>query len=375
MTTPTTNLGMSHIQSEFGGANPAALSEYYRGGGTGYVPSTQATSVTDGTAISTSGLIRMGMFRGLTKAISVSLTISGTSGTVGTDGTVSAVDYNIRTRAVAVSGSSSAPLLVTLTINSGVYVVASSTATYALDTDTGWPAGSTISIVNNGLITGKGGAGGAGAKITGPGNGGANNATTWNANGGVAPVVGSAGGTAFRAQYATSFTNNGTIGGGGGGGGGSGAEKNNTDGKGTIYGFGGAGGGGGRGGNPGGAAGAQGTCAGCSSNTSPGLASAGSLTAPGVPGTRAVIGSVGSGGGYQFDGDGGFNGGTGANTGIGGALGTAGFKGGNPAASSGQYYTGGYIFGVAGGAGGAATSGAPTYVTWAVTGTRLGTIG
>jgi len=65
MTTPTTNLTMSSIQTEFGGSNPISLSEYYQGGGN--VPSGQSTSATDGTAIPTSGTIRMGEFRGITK--------------------------------------------------------------------------------------------------------------------------------------------------------------------------------------------------------------------------------------------------------------------------------------------------------------------
>jgi hypothetical protein len=51
MTTPTTNLGMSHIQTEFGGANPIYLSEYYGKGG---APA--------------SGTIAMSTFRGKTAA-------------------------------------------------------------------------------------------------------------------------------------------------------------------------------------------------------------------------------------------------------------------------------------------------------------------
>ncbi len=70
MTTPTTNLGMSHIQTEFGGVAPTSLSEYYRGGTTGYVPLDTAQSTVDPSPISTGSpgtLIRMGMFRGVTK--------------------------------------------------------------------------------------------------------------------------------------------------------------------------------------------------------------------------------------------------------------------------------------------------------------------
>lgn len=50
MTTPTVNLGMSHIQTEFGGSNPIAISEYY---------SAHAN-------VATSGLIKMSQFLGIT---------------------------------------------------------------------------------------------------------------------------------------------------------------------------------------------------------------------------------------------------------------------------------------------------------------------
>ena len=66
MTIPTTNVSFSSLQTEFGGTNPISLSEYYRGGA--YVPTGTATSATDGTAISTSGPIRVGMFRGVSMA-------------------------------------------------------------------------------------------------------------------------------------------------------------------------------------------------------------------------------------------------------------------------------------------------------------------
>jgi hypothetical protein len=69
MTTPTTNLGASSIQAEFGGSNPIAISEYYRGGAN--VPSGQATSAVDGNPVPASGQIRFGEFRALTKAVPV----------------------------------------------------------------------------------------------------------------------------------------------------------------------------------------------------------------------------------------------------------------------------------------------------------------
>lgn len=68
MAVPTTLAKFSDIQTTFGGSNPISISEYYKGGAN--VPSNQATSATDGTAIPTSGLIRVGEFRGLSKTAS-----------------------------------------------------------------------------------------------------------------------------------------------------------------------------------------------------------------------------------------------------------------------------------------------------------------
>lgn len=50
MTTPTSSLGMSHIQTEFGGSNPISLSEYY---------GVNAN-------VASSGAIRMAQFLGIT---------------------------------------------------------------------------------------------------------------------------------------------------------------------------------------------------------------------------------------------------------------------------------------------------------------------
>lgn len=102
MPVPTTSVTFSSIQTEFGGSNPISISEYYKGGAN--VPSNQTTSGTDGSAISTSGEIRIGMFRGLTEtpaggysnfggslfATRLSSTLNATANvTIGTDGTIS----------------------------------------------------------------------------------------------------------------------------------------------------------------------------------------------------------------------------------------------------------------------------------------------
>jgi hypothetical protein len=114
-------------------------------------------------------------------------------------------DYNVFTAA----GSPSSCVAVTLTINSGITVSASSTATAALRVPA-FPAGSTVTIVNNGRIQGKGGAGGVGgnqASISSPLNG----------------TGGSAGGPALDLSNPVSIDNtSGVIAGGGGGGGGGG---------------------------------------------------------------------------------------------------------------------------------------------------------
>ena len=92
------------------------------------------------------------------------------------------------------------PVDVTVTVNPGVNVGYTSPAgpVYSLDTGNGpWPAGSEITIINNGNIAGKGGDGG-----TSP-------------NG-----AGQAAGTAINIQYPVTIQNNGIISGGGGGGGG-----------------------------------------------------------------------------------------------------------------------------------------------------------
>lgn len=63
MPIPTTNVRFSAIQTEFGGSNPIAFSEYYRGGS--YVPSNQPDAGYG--LIATSGAISVGPFRGQTK--------------------------------------------------------------------------------------------------------------------------------------------------------------------------------------------------------------------------------------------------------------------------------------------------------------------
>ncbi|WP_296201446.1 hypothetical protein [uncultured Hyphomicrobium sp.] len=119
----------------------------------------------------------------------------------------------------ALAGSPAAAGNYIFTINSGVRVDASSTAGAALRSGT-WPAGSTVTLINNGTICGMGGRGGNGNLA-----GGSN---------------GSTGGPAISLTYPVSIDNAGgnIYGGGGGGAGGGGA----TNGGASSYGGGGGGG-------------------------------------------------------------------------------------------------------------------------------------
>ncbi|MEK7081467.1 MAG: hypothetical protein AAB888_00710, partial [Patescibacteria group bacterium] len=121
-------------------------------------------------------------------------------------------NYNIATAL----GNPIAAKGVILTINSGVKVYSNSTSQPALDTGT-LPSGSTVKIVNNGYIVGKGGDGGRGGGVWSGG-------CCWNQS--VDPArVGEAGGNALELRLPVTIDNtNGNIwSGGGGGGGGAGA--------------------------------------------------------------------------------------------------------------------------------------------------------
>ena len=214
-------------------------------------------------------------------------------------------DLNLRTYALA-NGWNPGQLL-EITINSGVYILASSVSASALTVSGAFPSG--VKLVNNGYILGYGGAGG---------NGGSGLPQ--------AGFDGTAGGTALTVSTTLAITNNGTVGGGGGGGGG-GSGSNYGD----FY-----GGGGGGGGAPYAVGGAPGL------GTGPGTGRA-------YAGATATLSGGGAGGGAQY-----------APGGAGGGWGTAGTAG-----------TAAQRSGGAGGAAGNYVSGS-SYVTWLVTGTRLG---
>jgi hypothetical protein len=181
-------------------------------------------------------------------------------------------NYNLKTAAIAAGWDQVAPLIASITINTGITVGSSSTATYAFDTGATFPIDTTLALttIGTGRILGKGGQGGA-------------NGTS-----------GTAGGPALHVQAAISITNNGTIGGGGGGGG-NGEGVNN----GAGYATGGGGGGG----------------AGNSIGLAGGTGSNGTATTGGAGGPRGtsgvMLGGIGGAGGNL--GSNGTSGGSGAN--------------------------------------------------------------
>ena len=263
-------LSLSDIQTEFGGSNPIALSEYYAGGDN--VPS--GTSG-DAGSIPSSGTIAVSQFYGSTNRVAIALTISSTT-----------QSYNIFSNR---GGTYSAGISdVTLTVQA----IVGSTGASAIDTGNQWTSGDTVKIINNSQIVGRGGAGGAGGGQ--------------NAQGG----AGSAGQPAIVLGINTTIQNNGgnIRGGGGGGGGGKGAQVTQpVKGGQLIQQFAGGGGGGGQG-QQGGAAG-SGTGAG----------QAGSICGAGGGGTgQSPAGNGGAGGGFGQAGQGGGNSGA-----SGGAAGKA----------------------------------------------------
>jgi len=276
-------------------------------------------------------VISMSNLQGKSNRVAIPLTISGP-----------AYNYDVFTnRGPTYSPGTSD---ITVTINPGVTVGSTSTGTFAFLVPSAFNAGDTVTVVNNGVIQGMGGAGGAG---------GANAATA--GPGG----SGSIGGTALSIARPTTITNNGTVAGGGGGGGGGGGITGSD-----FATIGGGGGGGGAGFN-GGAGGSGGPASGAF-HPSPRPGSAGSS------GTSPAGGSGGSAGSSV----GPFNGTTliGGPGGAGGGRGAGGSSG-NGASVSGPTapidgpITSGSVGG--GGTAGAYISGAP-FVTWPVTGSRLG---
>ena len=377
-----TTINANTIQAEFGGSGPISLNEYYRspsntprttnpvGGATNnpavIVRNTPATlTIPNGVAAATPDIpaaqISYNDFLGTQNRIPYSITVSA-----------NAVDYNLydnRNIPIYAPGGSD----IDVTIEAGVVLTASTTASAGLLIPSQFAPGDTIVVHNLGTIYGKGGNGGAGGSTSAPGRypiGG------WT---GGAATSGSAGGAAILAQRPVTIDNQGTLIGGGGGGGGGGGSINYarqppysvpfsyTQGKNTYYGStpvtgwddlsGGAegGGGGGGGGGPG---------------ATPGLVGGAGGTAGVSPFTPAT-GTAGTAGGFVNGGPGGagasasgYVGGAGGRGGDRGAAGSAGTPG-----TGGNYPNGGG----AAGAVGPYITGNP-FVTWANNGTRIGAV-
>ncbi len=135
---------LSEIQSEFGGANPVSLSEYYSGGS--FVPA--GTS-----GVPSSGAISVGDFYGASNQYSFNIA----SDTLNAD---------IRALAISDGWDGQTPLVVN--INSSVTLYSNSTSTGGAVVSGSFPGG--ITIVNDGNITGQGGgaaqAGGPAMQVT-----------------------------------------------------------------------------------------------------------------------------------------------------------------------------------------------------------------
>ncbi len=158
MALPTSGpLTLANIQSEFGGASPTSLSEYYRGG-----PYVGANN----TNVPTGGTISISNFYGAVKRVAIPLNITSNT-------------YNFDVYANR-GGSYIAGISdLTVTVNGGVFVGSTSTGAYAMLVQNSFSSGDTVTIVNNGVIEGMGGNGGAsqfGAQSSGNPGAGAGNA-------------------------------------------------------------------------------------------------------------------------------------------------------------------------------------------------------
>jgi hypothetical protein len=250
-------------------------------------------------------------------------------------------NYNLRSAAVAAGWPGSTDTSVTVTLNPGVYVGSGSTGSYAFDVGSPWPAGSTVTLINQGTVVGDGGDGGTGGKGH-PGQANQLQITT----------AGGAGGGGLVTTRATTITNNGKIagGGGGGGGGGSGTHKSAQM----------AGGGGGGAGIGGGSGGVGGT----------GFYQTGHNAQNGQGSSYTAAGSGGGAGSsttHQTARVGGAGG-------AGGSYGSGGSHGGNGNHDTGDHVGPGVgTIGLSGGAAGAAVAGNP-FVTYPVVGQRDGSL-
>jgi len=242
------------------------------------------------------------------------------------------------TNVSALSGYAAGKADVTITINSGVYLYATTTAGYGYNL-TGGTAGDTILLVNNGYICGKGGDGnyGNGGPALNVGTG--INITVNNTN--ASAYIGGGGGAgAGNGPGGGGGAGGGTGGSGGGSGGGPGASGSNGGGGGNCCYVQGSGGGGGR--------------------IFPGTGGAGGSGYGSVIGGRGGGAGGGGGGLWVTNGPPPYSGGAGGSSNNAGSLGVGASGGGGWGASGGNDY----CFGTPGGTGGKAVNLNGKTVTW-----------
>lgn len=138
-------VSMGNLATEFGGAAPHSISEYYRGA---LVPNGPAQNA----GVPLSGQISLGQFYGSANVFSWTYTVPGGS------------NFNLRAAAIAAGWNGIKVLIANITISS--HITSTSTAAYAfLFANAGqtFPAGSSIVVtINAGIyIVGRGGAGAA----------------------------------------------------------------------------------------------------------------------------------------------------------------------------------------------------------------------
>jgi hypothetical protein len=294
---------------------------------------------------------------------------------------------NVSTLSGYIAGSTD----ITITVNNGVYLYSTDTATPAL-TISGATAGDAITLVNNGFIIGKGGTGASGNQL---------NQTT----------AATAGGPAMSLGFNISITNNSYIAGGGGGGGGAtggggaggGNGGNLLTGPETLAAAGGAGGGLGSAGSNGGIAP---SVSGGDASTNAGSGAGGGRILPGTGGAGSVGLGDGQNNAQTAAQGGGAGGGASATQGLiaqgtlatgvgggGGGWGAAGGSGGrqttgpelgtptpgngggsNSAGGNGSIVGNGSFTSISGGAGGKAIALNGYAVTYNVTGTIYGAV-
>lgn len=176
-------VSLSTIRTEWGRSGAIKMSEMYRGGS--HVRSLAANNNATNLASSvpTSGTIRLDNFRGTAKGFRYTF---GAGATDQNASTLFGSDYSVNYPKEIV-------------IDSGVELGATSTSEEALEIDSGGVG--TITITNNGTLSGAGG------------------------------TAGADGGDAFEAAVTCTFVNNGTVRAGGGGGGTGGNGTYNSDGS------------------------------------------------------------------------------------------------------------------------------------------------